>query len=126
LLRAILDGFSDMDELRASPDQIESAWAQAEKRLGKIRGLADVANLIGLSESGFRARHRQKYTDSAGKHLQTLRLDVADQLLVTTGYRIADIAAAVGYGHAESFTKAYVASRGRSPKAYRRWCKRFA
>lgn len=126
LLGSILDCFGDHVQPGDNHDRLEQAWSYAQKRLPKIRGLADVAAATGLSESTFRTLHRNKRGASAGKHLQDLRLSEAERLLATTGDTVAQVSLAVGYAHAESFSAAFNKSRGHTPAAYRRWCKRFA
>lgn len=125
LLAAILDWFSSTGTTPPRT-RLDEAWSRAEARLAHMRGLADVAAEIGLSESSLRAMHRKRYGAPAGKHLTNLRMKTAERLLATTGMSISEVSAAVGYAHAESFTASFSRSRGQSPNAYRRWCRRFA
>lgn len=125
LLRAILDLF-ESDEPEAEISRLERAWEQASLRLDRIRSLSDVADILGLQESSFRALHREEYGGSAGQHLKELRLRETERRLASTGETIAEIAAAVGYAHPESMTAAFKQSRGQTPLAYRNWCRRFA
>jgi len=125
LLAAILDWFSSTSTAPART-RLDEAWSRAEARLAHMRGLADVAAEIGLSESSLRAMHRKRFGAPAGKHLTNLRMRTAERLLATTGMSIFEVSAAVGYAHAESFTASFSRSRGQSPNAYRRWCRRFA
>ena len=126
LLCSILDCFLAEEETVQTHNRLRQAWAISRQRLEHIRGLPDVSASIGLSESAFRALHRQALGTSAGKHLQHLRLQEAERLLSATGLTIAQISKSVGYAHAESFSAAFSRSRGNTPTAYRRWCKRFA
>lgn len=126
LLRSILDCFAQVGRGAVDLGRLDHAWAYASARLKDIRSLQDVAAGIGLSESAFRTLHRQQFPMSAGRHLLEMRLQKAEQLLSTTGLSINEVSVAIGYAHAESFSAAFSRSRGKTPSAYRRWCKRLA
>jgi methylphosphotriester-DNA--protein-cysteine methyltransferase len=80
----------------------------------------------GLSESGFRPAHRALRGTPAGATLTVLRLSTAERLLATTALSLAEIAAAVGYGHAATLSYAFRRSRRLSPGAWRRAQRPFA
>lgn len=129
LLGAILDGFAAGHEGKGPAPKarrLGQAWDQAERNLSRIRGLVDVAALIGLRESAFRSLHREVRGTSAGAHLRDLRLARAEALLATTGLTLSDIAHHVGYGHAETLNTAFRQSRGMTPGAFRRHARPFA
>lgn len=126
LVAAILDGFSGVEVPAAGEGRIDRAWRLADERLDRIRGLVDVAAQAGLSESAFRAAHRAERGTSAGAALTALRIAAAERLLVTTALPLDDIAAAVGYGHAETLSHAFRRARGQSPGAWRRAQRPFA
>lgn len=127
LLAAVLDCFSDpAAQSRHPKTRLDRAWHEAETKLGAVRTVADVAVFAGQAESTFRAAHRGQFGSSAGQHLKQLRLSEAERHLATTGLGLAEIAALVGYGHAETLSAAFKRSRGRTPGEFRRWCKRFA
>ncbi len=128
LLLALLDGFATgpsqapgIDE-----DRLAVAWRQAEQNLHRMRTLADVAALLGVSESTLRAMHRKTRHTSAGEHLRELRLTRAEELLVGTANSLSEIARAVGYGHAATLSAAFRARRGKTPGQYRHWSNPFA
>ena len=102
------------------------AWGQAAQNLHRMRTLADVAALLGLSESALRALHRRAWNTSAGEHLRELRLTRAEELLVSTDLSLAEIAQAVGYGHATTLAGAFRQRRGKTPGQYRHWSNPFA
>lgn len=129
LLLALLDGFSFADApspADAEEDRLAIAWAQAAQNLHRMRTLADVAALLGISESAFRALHRKAWQTSAGEHLRELRLTRAEELLVSTGKPLSEIARAVGYGHASTLTASFRQRRGKTPAQYRHWSNPFA
>ncbi|MBK8086341.1 MAG: helix-turn-helix transcriptional regulator [Devosia sp.] len=128
LLLALLDGFAT----EASPapgadeDRLSAAWRQAEQNLHRMRTLADVAALLGISESTLRAMHRKTWHNSAGEHLRELRLTRAEELLVGTAKSLSEIAKAVGYSHAATLSAAFRVRRGKTPGQYRHWSNPFA
>ncbi len=126
LLLAILDCFAASPTSVAPATRLDRAWRQAGDNLNLIRSLTDVAAAIGLTESTFRALHKKQFGGSAGQHLRELRLSRAERLLATTGDTVASISKTVGYAQPESFSHAFSTTRGRTPAAYRAWCKRFA
>lgn len=131
LLRTILDCFHDAPDQSVSPapvdrSRLESAWELAENHLEKMRTLSDVAGLIKINESGFRAMHRKAWKTSAGEYLRNLRLRKAEELLATTGFSIGEISQQVGYAHAETLSAAFKKTRGKTPGQYRRWSNPFA
>jgi transcriptional regulator GlxA family with amidase domain len=125
LLAAIIDAFGHAPEAREHPDRIDLAWRKAEERLSEMRGIGDVAALIGLSESAFRARHRARHANSAGRHLIALRMATAERALATTNLTVETIALDVGYGYPESFFHAFRRHAGRTPSEFRKVSTRF-
>lgn len=129
LLLALLDGF-DLTGLQSAPtadeDRLAIAWTQAGQNLHRMRTLADVAALLGISESALRAMHRKAWDTSAGEHLRELRLIRSEELLVSTDKSLAQIATEVGYGHAATLAAAFRKRRGKTPGQYRHWSNPFA
>lgn len=127
LLRALLDGFgAGARTASEDEDRLAIAWKQARANLHRMRTLADVAAVLGISESALRAMHRKAWDTSAGEHLRELRLVRAEELLVSTDKSLAEIAAAVGYGHAATLSAAFRSRRGKTPGQYRHWSNPFA
>jgi len=131
LLLSILDCFISGQVLRddrqgdRQDDRLVQAWRQTADNLHRVRTLADVAALLGLSESTFRALHRAALHTSAGEHLRELRLTRAEELIVGTELPLAEIARAVGYRHAATLGSAFRRRRGKTPGEYRRWSNPF-
>jgi AraC-like DNA-binding protein len=127
LLLTLLDGFAiDTAVTIAADDRLAIAWRQASNNLHRMRTLADVAAMLGVSESRLRAMHRQAWNTSAGEHLRELRLTRAEELMVGTDKPLNEIAAEVGYRHATTLSAAFRARRGKTPGEYRRWSNPFA
>lgn len=128
LLLALLDGFAAEGQRppTAEDDRLSVAWRQAAQNLRRMRTLADVAALLGIGESAFRALHRKAWSTSAGDHLRELRLTRAEELLVTTDMPLHQIAREIGYGHAATLSAAFRERRGKTPGEYRHWSNPFA
>jgi len=127
LLLTVLDGFGYGPRTASEDeDRLAIAWTQARANLHRMRTLADVAALLGLSESAFRAMHRKAWDTSAGEHLRELRLVRAEELLVSTDKSLSEIATAVGYAHAATLSAAFRTRRGKTPGQYRHWSNPFA
>ena len=128
LLLTVLDGFAPTASTgaAATDGRLATAWRQAGQNLHRMRTLADVAALLGISESTLRAMHRDAWHTSAGEHLRELRLTRAEELIVSTDKTLAEIAEAVGYRHAATLSAAFRERRGKTPGEYRRWSNPFA
>ncbi|WDR02604.1 helix-turn-helix transcriptional regulator [Devosia algicola] len=131
LLVSILDGFDlshgvEQVENFTDKDRLAMAWDVAARSLGKMRSLSDVARTLGIGESALRTLHRTIWGTSAGEYLRELRLRKAEELLATTGFGLAEIAQAVGYGHPATLSAAFRKSRGKTPGQYRQWSNPFA
>jgi AraC-like DNA-binding protein len=128
LLLTLLDGFAALAHATSTTvdGRLATAWRQAGQNLHRMRTLADVAALLGISESTLRAMHRDAWDTSAGEHLRELRLTRAEELIVSTDKTLAEIAEAVGYRHAATLSAAFRSRRGKTPGEYRRWSNPFA
>ena len=129
LLLTLLDGF-DLTGSQTVPtadeDRLTIAWTQAGQNLHRMRTLADVAALLGISESALRAMHRKAWNTSAGEHLRELRLTRSEELLVSTEKSLSQIATEVGYSHAATLAAAFRKRRSKTPGQYRHWSNPFA
>ena len=74
-----------------------------------------MAQSCGLSEAQFNRVFRERYKQTPGDYLLTLRMRVAQQLLDITDLPLAAIAARVGYANAFSFSRQFLASTGTRP-----------
>jgi len=126
LLRSIIECFLSPAVPQHHSGKILRAWTIAAQNLQGIRTLTDVAAIVGMSESGFRALHRKAFPTSAGRHLLALRMNEAARLLGASGDTISQIARLVGYTHPESFSHAFSKFYGAAPRDYRERADRFA
>ena len=82
--------------------------------------MSGLARKFNLSESHLQHLFKQKTGMRLGHVLTEKRLQTAAALLAQTNLRIKEIAAAVGYGHTSSFTRAFEQRFAQGPQAYRR------
>ena len=82
--------------------------------------MADLARKLNLSESHLQHLFKQETGLGLGHVLTEKRLQTAAALLAQTSLRIKEIAAAVGYGHTSSFTRAFEQRFAQAPQAYRK------
>ena len=82
--------------------------------------LAALAHAVGLSRSALAARFREAMGETPLAYLRTVRLQRAMRLLAEADDTLARVAAAVGYGDAFSFSKAFKRAVGVSPGEFRR------
>jgi AraC family transcriptional regulator, activator of mtrCDE len=87
--------------------------------------LSELAEVAGMSRSVFAARFNDVLAQSPIEFLKTLRLARAMQLLTGTDLPVKAVAAQVGYSSRSSFTRAFVASHGAAPRAFRSAADRF-
>ena len=80
--------------------------------------VSEAAEICGFKDRVLRSKLQKKNT-SLGREIAWLREQKAIQLLVTTGMGIADIGVAVGFQDPASFSRAFKAWTGMSPKKYR-------
>ena len=108
-----------------------SRWRTPERH-GRIREIlqiiesqspqkiAELALEVNLSESRLQHLFKQETGVRLGRLLTEQRLQKAAELLVRTQLRIKEIAAAAGYEHASSFSRAFEQRFAQSPVVYRR------
>ena len=82
--------------------------------------ISDLALEVKLSESHLQHLFKQETGVRLGRLLSEQRLQKAAELLVRTRLRIKEIAAAAGYEHASSFTRAFEQRFAQTPQVYRR------
>ncbi len=82
--------------------------------------LEALARAVGLSRSALAERFRGAMGDTPLAYLRTVRLQRAMRLLAEADHTLERVAAAVGYGDAFSFSKAFKRAVGVSPGEFRR------
>jgi two-component system, response regulator YesN len=82
--------------------------------------ISDLALEVKLSESRLQHLFKEETGVRLGRLLTEQRLQKAAELLVRTKLRIKEIAAAAGYEHASSFTRAFEQRFAQTPQVYRK------
>jgi AraC-like DNA-binding protein len=81
--------------------------------------LDSLAAAVGLSRTGLAQRFRRALGDTPLAHLRMLRMQQAMHLLTDTTQTLEQVAAAVGYQNAFSFSKVFKRELGQSPREFR-------
>lgn len=81
--------------------------------------LAYVAERVGISASRYSALFPQEMNRNFKEYVDSLRLNLAKQLLRSTDLQVGVVAARVGYRNAYSFTRFFKAKTGLTPGEYR-------
>ena len=135
----VLNGLLDvvftylLREMLARHADASAGWAQAvrdpqvHRALALMQGnparawtLEGLASEAGLSRTGLAERFREAMGETPLAHLRTLRLQAAMRLLGQTEQTLEQVAQAVGYQDAFSFSKAFKREVGLSPREFRR------
>lgn len=86
--------------------------------------LAMVSNHVSLNYAYFSNLFKKNVGKSFAEYLRDVRLDKARKLLVDTDYKVADIAAMVGYENYKSFTRVFREVMRMQPTEYRQRMRR--
>lgn len=82
--------------------------------------LDTLASQVGISRTGLAERFRGALGDTPLRYLRTIRMQHAMRLLGETAHSLEQIAQAVGYSDAFSFSKVFKRVVGQSPRDFRR------
>jgi len=81
--------------------------------------IVDLAQIENYNVSYYTDWFKRKFGVSPSGYLRAFRIEKARELLLTTHYRLIEIAMQVGYNSNASFTRAFKEATGMSPIAYR-------
>ncbi|MFK7954762.1 MAG: cupin domain-containing protein [Lysobacterales bacterium] len=94
--------------------------AKIHRSPGRPHTLPSMAQATGLSESAFTQRFKKHIGQTPGQYVRFWRMQAAASQLTSTSRSILDIATQVGYDSEVAFRKAFKATMGIAPGAYRR------
>lgn len=98
---------------------VRQARALASARLDAPLTLNYMAHELAVSRSHLCAAFRAETGMGLGAYMRQIRMERAQDLLTTTDQGILDVAHAVGYANAASFTEAFTREVGMSPARWR-------
>ena len=104
---------------RKEAAQGESAQMQVvlnyiRTRLANAPGIGELAGVMGVSTSWFKARFRRHMGMPPGEYVQRARIEKAGELLLA-GRRVTDVAMTLGFSSSQYFATVYKRFTGRSP-----------
>jgi AraC-like DNA-binding protein len=100
--------------------QLQKLWETVNAAPEGTWMVRDLARRMAMSTRQFQRVMKKTYGLSAEKMLARLRMQRAQELLVSTDLPLAVIAERVGYQHVYSFSKAFKKYHGTSPGAFRK------
>jgi AraC-like DNA-binding protein len=103
-------------------DTLADVERQAIDSLESGVTVADMAGMAGLSRRHFNDYYFRRREETPGEFLRRQRIQRAERLLQTTAMPVKAVAALCGFSAVASFSRAFSASVGRTPTAYRREC----
>lgn len=118
LLMRLLDG-SSSEENGSATSALEAALQFIEHNLDQPITLHDIAGAVNMSHYHFSRIFKKSYGYSPYEYLLLARINKAKHMLKTTDLPVKVIAQQVGYLSASTFSSAFTAKVGLSPKAFR-------
>ncbi|OHV82603.1 AraC family transcriptional regulator [Rhizobium sp. LCM 4573] len=108
------------DDVNLSPLQLKIAQEMLVSENGGETALVDLARECKIPVSSFAGAFRAATGLSPAQWIRRYRIDLAQDLLLTTGLALRDIAARCGFADQGHLTKAFSASVGMTPSVWRR------
>lgn len=99
--------------------QIAAAKQYIDEHFHEPLQMSEVANKLYLSTAYFSRLFKEKIGMTFSDYLASCRIERARQLLATTDLSISEVANAIGYQEANSFSRLFKARTGQSPSEYR-------
>lgn len=100
--------------------KLASAIARIEKNFSTNISIAELADISGYSERQFTRLFRSAFSMTPGRYITLLRLQKAQQLILSTDLPIGDIAMSCGYEDQNYFSRMFKRATGFAPSEYRR------
>jgi AraC-like DNA-binding protein len=122
-LLAVILGRAEVNERGASllthAVRLQPVLRWIDESLAEEASRESLARIAGLSPSRFHAVFQEVMRQSPMAYLASRRVQRAQQLLLTTGQQIQDIAGAVGFPDPFHFSRVFKHLTGESPQRYR-------
>lgn len=97
-------------------DRIDQARKHIEDDLVQVPAVPELARLVGLNRNKLSYGFKHKFNMSIGQYIVTKRMELAWYMLERDRCSVSEVAALVGYEHVASFSAAFKAHFGLSPK----------
>lgn len=101
-------------------DKINDAYNLLTEDVSKHITISEIAQNTGLNITNLKSNFKMIYGDTIYATLKKKRLQKARELILSTNYKIVEIASLVGYSNPSKFAKAYKHLYGSSPSDYRK------
>ena len=115
-----LAGDSDVGSLPLAPWRLSRVLALIDASLASAIQVRDLAVAACLSESSFSHAFRCTLGEPPGAHLRRRRVELAQQLMLSTEKSLAEIACECGLADQSHLTKLFRQLLGSTPAAWRR------
>jgi len=102
------------------PDEITRVLEHIAANPARDWSVRELAALVGVSSSGFRAQFRGVMNESTHAYLQRARLDLARELLADENLRVKDVAEKLHFSSEYYFSHFFRQHTGVSPTEFRR------
>jgi transcriptional regulator GlxA family with amidase domain len=113
------------NELHLTDQLVASAQRWMRENFSRPFRIADLASRLGTTERTLNRRFQQALGDAPLHYLQTLRMEVAKNLLEENRLSVDAVCEQVGYGDISSFRQLFKRETGLSPRDYQRRFTRF-
>jgi AraC family transcriptional regulator len=126
LLSALLTDVFDLPNERSDhsggllPRQLASVRSHFLGAFPRRVSIAELAGLCGLSESWFARAFRRSTGETPQRWMMRLRLEAAQELMVSTNLGLAEIADATGFADQAHLTRVFRDAQGLPPSQWRR------
>jgi len=120
--RGMCDGTAVVQSERAAAldHRVEKCLVMMRERVGEVINLDEIAKSAGLSRPHFYRLFRENLGITPNVYLNTLRMELAIDRLVTTNAPVTSIGLDLGFASQASFTRFFGANVGIPPTDYRR------
>ncbi len=98
---------------------IKKALSVLESNFDKNLSIEEIASSIGISVSYLQHMFKVELNSSVKKHLNKIRIERAQKLIVETNYSIKQVATNVGYNSVQDFNKNFKSFCGKTPTEFK-------